>query len=519
MSYIQSRAGKAAVLRAVVLGLGVLATTMGFATARGETLISGLSANPDGGDPDDPLAVTACNRAPQFGGLYRNSESEPYIAVNPAIPGNMIAGWHQDRWSNGAAQSLGAAYSLDGGASWQQVVIPFTRCAGGAPGSAGDYERGSDPWISFSPNGTAHYMALVVNFVGNDNAMVVSRSTDGGATWSAPTVIARKGGDDPVARSPLNDKNSLTADPHDSRFVYATWTLFRNGITSVVFARSSDGGVTWSPGKPIATMGSVDRSLRATFRQGAQVLVLPDGTLVNVFYRILFDPATGNVAGEQAILRSTDRGLHWTRVDKPVSSFAPGSAIDLELGIPVRDAGPLPTAAVNRTTGQIYVAWQDSRANSLGLVGVFVARSDDGGLTWSQPVRVNQGTSAKVQAFLPAVAVNDRGVVGVLFYDFRNDKPDDGPLSTDVYLSTFDASLNFVGEHRLTSASFDMRQMVLTERGYFPGDYVGLSVSGSDFVAAFTRTNPLGLPVEFPQEPLWVDTHNRQDVIFVRQAP
>ena len=519
MSYTQWWAGNSAVLRAVVLGVGVLTTTVGPVPASAETLISGLSMNPDGGDPDDPLAVTACNGAPQVGGLYRNSESEPYIAVNPAMPGNMIAGWHQDRWTDGGAQSLGAAYTLDGGVSWRQVVIPFTRCAGGAPGSAGDYERGSDPWISFSPNGTAHYMALVFDRSVNENAMVVARSTNGGATWTAPTVIARHPGRDATLRSISHDKNTLTVDPHDSRFVYATWTLFRAGVVSLVFARSTDGGVTWSPAKPIATMGSVAQSLKATFRQGAQVLVLPDGTLVNVFFRFLFDPATGNVGAEQAILRSTDRGLHWTRVDTPVSPFVPASAFDLELNIPVRDAGTLPSAAVNRTTGQIYVAWQDARANSQGLVGVFIVRSDDGGLTWSKPVRANQGTNDTVQTFLPTVEVNDKGVVGVLFYDFRNDLPGDEPLNTDVYVSTFDSSLNFLGEQRLTSTSFDMRQMVLTERGYFPGDYVGLAADGSDFVAAFTRTNPLGLPVQFPQDPLWVDSNNRQDIIFVRQAP
>ena len=94
--------------------------------------ISGFSMNPDGGDPNDPLAVTECNGAPQSGVVYRNSESEPTVAVNPTNHDNMIAGWHQDRWSTGGGQSLGAAYSNDGGATWTQVVIPFTRCAGAA---------------------------------------------------------------------------------------------------------------------------------------------------------------------------------------------------------------------------------------------------------------------------------------------------------------------------------------------------------------------------------------------------
>jgi hypothetical protein len=504
------------------LGVVVLVATTWPGVARAQVPISGTSLNPDGGNPNDPLAVTACNGGPQTGVVYRNSEAEPHIAVNPINSANMIAGWHQDRWSTGGAQSLGAAYTIDGGVSWQQVVIPFTRCSGAAPRSAGDYERASDPWISFSPNGTAHYMALVTDNSVNENAMVVARSADGGRTWSAPVVIMRSPAQDRVARSLFHDKNTLTADPHHAQFVYATWTVFRTGITSLVFARSTDGGQTWSPPVPIATMGTVAAAEKAVFRQGAQIVVLPDGTLVDAFFRILFDDVTGRVTFEQAILRSVDQGRHWTRVDTRVASFVNVTAVDPELGIPVRDASGLPSIAVSRSTGRLYIAWQDANANSQGRTGIFVARSLDGGATWSTPMRVNQGTSASVQAFLPTVAVNQDGTVGVLFYDFRNDVLGDPPLSTDVHLSLFDADLNYLGERRLTAQSFDMRQMVLTgPRGYFPGDYVGLATAGSDFVAAFTAANNLGLPVVFPQNNngVFVDSHDRQSIVFVRQLP
>jgi hypothetical protein len=58
-------------------------------------------------------------------------------------------------------------------------------------------------------------------------------------------------------------------------------------------------------------------------------------------------------------------------------------------------------------------------------------------------------------------------------------------------------------------------------RGYFAGDYMGLSSTGTDFVAAFTRSNNLGLPVVFPQNNngVFVDNHDRQSIVFVRQAP
>ncbi|MDH4117223.1 MAG: glycoside hydrolase [Acidimicrobiia bacterium] len=503
-----------------VLFLTVLAliTASASAGAAGSTAISGLSPYPDGGDPTDPAAVTACNGEPQTGVLYRNSETEPYLAVNPTNPNNMIAGWHQDRWSNGAAQGLGAAFTVDGGMTWTPVNIPFTRCAGALSGSAGDYGRASDPWISFSPDGTAHYMALVADNTPNRNGMAVARSTDGGATWTEPQIIKANPARDPVGASLFHDKNSITADPIDPDLVYATWTLFRNGVTSLLVSRSTDGGEKWGPPIPIATFGTVNPAEVVSFRQGAQIVVLPDGTLVNAFYRILFDQKNLAVSFEQALFRSTDDGKHWDRMDIAVAGFTPAGAFDPELGIPVRDASQIPDIAVDDATGALYMTWQ--QANTQGLVEVAVSRSVDGGFTWSTPIRVSQEGEV-VQSFLPAVSVNADGTVGVLYYDFRNDVTGDSELSTDVHLALFDAGLVFQEERRLTTSSFDMRQMVITgPRGYFPGDYVGLDTDGTDFVAAFTLANNLGLPVAFPQSPgLFVDTNNRQDIVFARETP
>lgn len=510
-----SRPTRLATAVALILSVGVLMAPAGASSHL--IPISGTSPYPDGGDPTDSAAVTACNGAPQTGVLYRNSETEPHLAVNPIDPDNMIAGWHQDRWSTGAAQGLGAAYTVDGGSTWMFVNIPFTRCSGAAPGSAGDFERASDPWISFGPDGTAYYMALVADDSSNENGMAVSRSTNGGMTWTQPQIIKKNPAQD-FGASLFHDKNSITADPYDSNLVYATWTLFRNGVTSLVVARSTNGGATWGPAKPIGNVSPVAPSEVVFFRQGAQIVVLPDGTLVDVYYRILFDQKNLLVTYDQGVFRSTNKGKTWERSDFAIDEFTPAGAFDPDLGIAVRDASQLPDVAVDPSTGALYVTWQQD--NGQGLVESVISRSIDGGFTWSAPKAVNQITDDSVQTFLPTVAVNKDGIVGVLFYDFRNDVLGDEVLSTDVHLSLFDPNLNFLGERTLTTGSFDMRQMVLTGvRGYFPGDYVGLDTAGSDFVAAFTIANNLGLPVDFPQPPgLFVDTYNRQDIVFVRET-
>jgi len=601
------------------------------------TPISGYSPYPDGGDPNNPLLVTDCNGGPQIGVLYRNSETEPYIAVNPTNPDNMIACWHQDRWSNGSAQGVGCAYTMDGGSTWTEVVIPFTRCSGARPGAVIEFERASDPWLTFGPDGACYYMALVSDRSTPRNGMAVAKSRNGGRTWSRPRIVAihdpmplLAGGDPgPVWSQPgmvaphddlnpgfndalkrrwsgapeirplgrpttrgypgagdddddssgndsgddddsgdnddsgdddsssdddsdssdygdddddddggppvdpnlyvFHDKNSMTADPYNRRFVYATWTLFIGEETQLVFSRSKDGGRTWSRYEEIARFHDVDENTFVGFRQGAQIVVLPDGTLVNSFFRYLYDKTTLEwIGADQAVFRSFNKGKTWEQVETRIATFLPTGGVDAEMAfihgvfIPVRDAGSLPDIAVNRRTGDIYVVWQDGSLSEFGASSVVISRSTDGGTTWSQPVPVHgldDPSGMPVQAFLPAVAVAEDGTVAVLFYDFRNDVFFDGPLSTDVWMALLTPDLTPKGEVRVTDESFDMRQMVLTgDRGYFPGDYVGLDAVGNEFVAAFTVANDLGLPLDFPQDNtvLRVDSNNRQDIVFGR---
>jgi hypothetical protein len=144
---------------------------------------------------------------------YPNTEIEPWVDANPTNLRNLIAGWQQDRWSNGGARGNVSAYSRDGGRTWTKVPVPGTAlCSGGL------FARNSDPWVSISPNGTAYFMTLAFQPDRSDggfgaNAMLVNRSLDGGASWGPPTTLILD-----TNGQVLNDKNSLTADPTNPSF-------------------------------------------------------------------------------------------------------------------------------------------------------------------------------------------------------------------------------------------------------------------------------------------------------------
>ncbi len=89
-----------------------------------------------------------------------NSEVEPFVAVNPTDPDNVVAVYQQDRWSNGGAHGLVTAVSHDGGATWSRTFAHFSSCSGGTAANGGDYDRASDPWVTFAPNGDVYQISL-----------------------------------------------------------------------------------------------------------------------------------------------------------------------------------------------------------------------------------------------------------------------------------------------------------------------------------------------------------------------
>src|SRR5881398_76801 len=148
---------------------------------------------------------------------FVNTELEPWVAVNPTDPSNIIGVYQQDRYTFGRARGLAAAVSHNGGATWNSTYPPFSACAGGSTTNGGDFQRASDPWVTFAPNGDAYFISLSVSFIGpaaaTGTAVLVSKSTDGGDHWSNPTALVREIGDADVAPFYFNDKESITADP------------------------------------------------------------------------------------------------------------------------------------------------------------------------------------------------------------------------------------------------------------------------------------------------------------------
>ncbi len=139
--------------------------------------------------------------------------------------------------------------------AWKSVAPSFSRCTGAT--GANIFERASDPWVSFAPDGTAHMAALGLNGTDPKRAILASRSLDSGLTWQPPVAVMLESDPDVAV-----DKETITADPLDATRVYAVWDRLV-GVTGktapsapIWFSRSSDAGASWEAPRMIYDPGA-----------------------------------------------------------------------------------------------------------------------------------------------------------------------------------------------------------------------------------------------------------------------
>jgi hypothetical protein len=430
-----------------------------------------------------------CNGRPQEGVSFRGAEVEPFVAVSPLDPQHLIGVWQQDRWSNGAANGTATAVSRDGGLTWKRTAAAFSRCGGAAAGSVADYERATDPWVTFSPDGTAHQIALALDHSGGGarSAVLVSRSRDGGDTWEPPVALIAD--DDPDV---FSDKESITADPRDPRRVYAVWDRLTGllrprvpvGTGPTWFARTD--GDTCEPSRIIYDPGRDAQTI------GNQIVVLPDGTLVNGFTRITGN-STSQPVSEVAVIRSTDQGATWSE-PIVIATMRFFSVRDPITEATLRTGSIIAELEADPRTGALYMAWEDLRFAMGGRNDIVLARSLDGGLTWSEPRQVSNPEHHT--SFTPALAAAPDGTLGLLYFAL----PDARDWQAIATLATSTDGGASWSEEVLTG-ELDLHAAQLGSV-YFLGDYHGLVAAGDAFVPFFAAPLPQGSPTAIFTRPL-----------------
>src|SRR5262249_15872632 len=178
----------------------------------------------------------------------------------------------------------------------------------------------------------------------------------------------------------------------------------------LLFTRTTDGGRTWEPVRTIYEPGA------NALTTGPQIVVRPDGTLLDVFTEVLGNKNNdggGKFEDSVSILMSHDKGQTWQH-GTPIrtSKMLPVNLSDPDNGTPIEDTKfnqDFPDVAVDPHNGYLYAVWRDGRFSGGQYSSIAFSMSTDGGLTWSAPVQVNKTPTnipdGNQQAWLPSVKV------------------------------------------------------------------------------------------------------------------
>jgi hypothetical protein len=387
--------------------------------------------------------------------------STPTVARDPRAPSDLVIVYRQDR----PELSSELARSSNGGHTWSAVTLPLP------PG----HHKPFFPDAAFGPDGSLYVVYDSLSGRMNvPDAMWLVRSNDGGAHLGTPVQVAG-----PDAFQPR-----ILVGTHGE--VRLTWlqlstsgARLSSATTRILSAASADGGTTFSSPVEVSPPGQ---------EVGSPTPVLDTSGVLVVAYEDLGASAT-------ATRGSNIYDLVVSRVHGP--GFAAPVVVARSV-VAHQDYSLFDNifpAFASSPGGHLYLAW----SNRHGAERVMMARSSDGGASWSSPIVIQSPTPGipGTSDWLPAIAAPGGGRVDVAFLQAMNDH------YTDAYLATSTnrgASFSIV---KLSSDSFDSR-VGPSFGGTLPADL------GSHLGIAAT---PAEVQVAWADSVLGTQATGRQDIV------
>jgi hypothetical protein len=400
----------------------------------------------------DPFTQATCkaNNA-----TNHHTEVEPDTFSNGST---IVAAFQVGRVYDGGGCAIGFATTTNNGASWTNGLLRGITKWTTAQGT-GPYDRVSDPAVAYDARHNVWLVStlpLLESGGVHGAAIVTSRSTDGGLTWSNPVTTAT-GGD--------LDKNWIVCDnTATSPFYGHCYTQWDNhGAGNLLqMSASTDGGLTWGAAKTNNT-GVI----------GGQPVVRPDGTVI----------APIDNANETAVgaFHSTDGGATWS------STTTIATVSHHRVSGSLRE-GPLPSAEIDGA-GTVYVAWADCRfRTSCPRNDIVYSKSTNSlGTTWSAVTRIPiDATTSTVDHFIPGLGVNKTtsggsAHVGVTYYYYTNSACGSSCQLNVGFISSSNGGSTWSAAAQLTGP-FNVGWTATTSQGRMVGDYISTSY-GSDNLA------------------------------------
>jgi hypothetical protein len=276
-------------------------------------------------------------------------------------------------------------------------------------------------------------------------AVVTSRSTNGGLTWSNPVTTATGGN---------LDKNWIACDNTASSPYYGNcYTEFDdNGAGNAIkMATSTNGGTSWT----VKSAGSTGL--------GGQPVVRPNGTVL-----VPYESNNGQIRS----FRSVDGGATWR------ASVLVATVQEHTVAGNLRTSA-LPSAEID-SAGTAYVVWQDCRFQSGCPANDIVMSKSTSETTWGSVTRV---TSDGGDHFIPGIGVDittsgAAARLALTYYRYPTASCTAATCQLTVgYTSSTNGGTSWSAPTQL-AGPMNLSWIANTTQGRMVGDYISTSIVG-----------------------------------------
>ena len=411
---------------------------------------------------DDPF--TNVTSPPDIQRTQHRTEVEPDTF---GFGSTMVTAFQTARVFNGGSADIGFATTHDGGNSFTHGFLP-SATVNSTPANP-TYVAVSDPSVAFD----FRDHVWMISFLGlrgfGEGAVDVlaSRSTDDGATFGAPVVVA--------ATNTFFDKNwsvcdNTPASPHFGN----CYTEFDNANLADLeqMSTSSDSGLTWGPN--LTTADQLPFGLVGAHGLGGQPVVQPDGTVVVPFEGIRIR-VNGVIVGSNDIRSFTSHngGASWD------------ASVEISFRTTHANSGglrtsALPSAEINRD-GEVFVVWQDRRFEPGGTANDIVMSTSADGTTWSGVSRLPiDSVGSNVDHFIPGLGVDstsagDHTLLALTYYFYPVSTCTPGTCQLEVgFTSSLDGGQSW-SQPEVLAGPMKLNWLADTTQGRMVGDYISTS--------------------------------------------
>ncbi len=418
-------------------------------------------------------------------------EGEIQIAVNPNNHNQVVAA--ANTWGTAGAacnndQTLAVFHSGDGGTTWSYTCAPSNNVM--ALGNCPTTVFGSDPAVAWNDDGEVFLNYMLICFAWSpQNAMVVARSADGGATWSKQGIVTNG-----WPAGTLEDKNFYAIDTTPASPYYGRHYTCWDRDNDEKLAWSSTNGTSWSEvDLPSAAIGTYDLS--------CEIAVARDGTVHVVFDTLTCDASCTNE--RMYSTRSTNGGASWSTPvlvrDFDLVGFSGANLPDAQDQRGINPFGAIDSDnSGGACDGNLYATFSDFAAGTVADNDVWLSRSTDNGATWSPALRINDDGILGRTQFHPFLQVDQAtGDVIVVWHDTRNDPAN---RKVDFYAArSADCGLSFEANVKVSASSSEFNNSGISTSDENSGDnsyhnpnqygeYMGLDVKAGKAFIAWTDT-------------------------------